>query len=263
MIESDRRTTAGYSSLERVVLQGQVPTHEAPPINPQYEATFTSSSLLSSNSIGVVVDCQNSKGSEMLRDLWLKCVIEPHNSGAWDELLARVHLKLCRIAGRLAANWGLRDDSEIEDLVQDMCLKISQVPASVVSDLGTSDIEVQAYLNATAANAARDSLRLRFADKRGKHATRQLDANAEELVGEIGGSDRDLVFRQVDELLSASVRERAIFWLYYRQGYTSKEISLLPAIGLTSKGVESLLRRLTSLIRVRIEDQNRAGARGQ
>ena len=32
-------------------------------------------------------------------------------------------------------------------------------------------------------------------------------------------------------------RDRKIFWLYYRQGMTAKEIAGLPQIGLTLKGV--------------------------
>jgi len=44
-------------------------------------------------------------------------------------------------------------------------------------------------------------------------------------------------------------RDRTIFWLYYRQGLTAKEIGALPSIGLSLKGVESTLHRLTQLVR--------------
>jgi hypothetical protein len=37
--------------------------------------------------------------------------------------------------------------------------------------------------------------------------------------------------------------------MYYEQGYTAKEISFLPSVGLTVKGVESTLLRLTRFIR--------------
>jgi RNA polymerase sigma-70 factor (ECF subfamily) len=48
-------------------------------------------------------------------------------------------------------------------------------------------------------------------------------------------------------------RDRALFWLYYRQGYTAEEIARLPSAGLTAKGVESALRRVTVWLRGEVE----------
>jgi hypothetical protein len=44
----------------------------------------------------------------------------------------------------------------------------------------------------------------------------------------------------------------SIFWFFYEQGYTAKEISLLPAVGLTVKGVEAALLRLTRHVREKL-----------
>jgi RNA polymerase sigma-70 factor (ECF subfamily) len=44
-------------------------------------------------------------------------------------------------------------------------------------------------------------------------------------------------------------RDSAIFWLYYQQGWTAKDISELPYIDLQVKGVESALLRLTRIVR--------------
>ena len=62
---------------------------------------------------------------------------------------------------------------------------------------------------------------------------------------------------QLDGLLklypgTVSARDRNLFWLYYRQGLTAEAISRIPAIGLSAKGVESALLRLTRLLRVTI-----------
>jgi len=43
-----------------------------------------------------------------------------------------------------------------------------------------------------------------------------------------------------------------IFFLYYRQGYTAAEIAALPSLQLTTKGVESIIARLTHMIRSHI-----------
>ena len=47
-------------------------------------------------------------------------------------------------------------------------------------------------------------------------------------------------------------RDVAIFWFFYEQGYTAKEISLLPSVGLTVKGVEAVLFRLTRYVREKL-----------
>jgi RNA polymerase sigma-70 factor (ECF subfamily) len=47
-------------------------------------------------------------------------------------------------------------------------------------------------------------------------------------------------------------RDRALFWLYYLQGYTAEEIARLSGAGLTAKGVESALRRVTVWLRAEV-----------
>ena len=43
-----------------------------------------------------------------------------------------------------------------------------------------------------------------------------------------------------------------IFWLYFRQGMSTKEIASLPTIGLGAKGVGSVIERLKHGIREQI-----------
>ena len=47
-------------------------------------------------------------------------------------------------------------------------------------------------------------------------------------------------------------RDRMIFWLYFRQGMSTKEIASLPTVGLGAKGVGSVIERLKHCIRERI-----------
>jgi DNA-directed RNA polymerase specialized sigma24 family protein len=44
-------------------------------------------------------------------------------------------------------------------------------------------------------------------------------------------------------------KKRTIFWLRHRQGFTASEIAAIPSIGLTTEGVESVLLRLSLMIR--------------
>ncbi len=65
---------------------------------------------------------------------------------------------------------------------------------------------------------------------------------------------RAVLLSQMDEKLRSAPevigeRDRALFWLYYRQGFTAEEIAGLSATGLTPKGVESALRRVATWLR--------------
>ena len=61
--------------------------------------------------------------------------------------------------------------------------------------------------------------------------------------------------QEIDRLLTEvtqnehGCRDRAIFRLYYRQGFTARSISQLPGNRLNQKGVEAVLYRLVRAIR--------------
>jgi len=50
-------------------------------------------------------------------------------------------------------------------------------------------------------------------------------------------------------------RNRQIFWLHYRAGLSARSIAELPGIGLTTKGVESILMRVTKELRQRMAER--------
>jgi RNA polymerase sigma-70 factor, ECF subfamily len=72
---------------------------------------------------------------------------------------------------------------------------------------------------------------------------------------------RSLLLSEVDKALQAagaSERDRAIFWLYYRDGLTAAAIASLKSLGLSTKGVESLILRLTRSVKADLAE-NRQG----
>ena len=69
-----------------------------------------------------------------------------------------------------------------------------------------------------------------------------------------------LLLRDIDDLLKkppTSERDRQIFWLYYRQGMSAKEIAALASLNLSIKGVESVIVRLNQMIRSAFENGER------
>src|SRR4029077_11594729 len=83
-----------------------------------------------------------------------------------------------------------------------------------------------------------------------------------EVRKEVHGSQEKIAFgvflNEIDKHLKRDLtgpdqeRDRMIFWLYFRQGMSTKEIASLPIIGLGAKGVGSVIERLKHGIREQI-----------
>ena len=169
--------------------------------------------------------------------------------------MRRLQPIFARVAYRVVRSTGVAHPQDVDDVVQECFVKLEGALAR--ADGGASRFACPeaalAYLKVLAANAARDSVRKRSAEKRGTAKTSALDDRLDEIAGPDGPNlDRHILIRQIDGLLG-SAKERTIFWLYYRQGFTAKEIAELPGIQLGAKGVESLLRRLALEIRKQLE----------
>jgi RNA polymerase sigma-70 factor (ECF subfamily) len=125
---------------------------------------------------------------------------------------------------------------------------------------------IYGFLRVMAANVVHDHFKAEHAGKRG--AGRQTESISEPLHSDrpvrataAGSSDaieRQLQLRQIDEVLARVAaghdrkRNCMIFFLYYRQGLTASEIAALPSLNLSTKGVESIIARLTRMIRSHI-----------
>ena len=111
-----------------------------------------------------------------------------------------------------------------------------------------------------AANSARDFFRTRGTAKRGGGATISLDTPSATILASLELAqdfDRSLLLASIEALLPADRREQIVFRLYYRQGLTAKEISSIPALDLSLKGVESMIFRITKQIRERLHDSEK------
>ena len=79
---------------------------------------------------------------------------------------------------------------------------------------------------------------------------------------EVHGSQEKIAFsiflNEIDDHLKRCLtgpdqeRDRMIFWLYFRQGMSTKEIASLPTVGLSAKGVGSVIERMKRSIREQI-----------
>jgi RNA polymerase sigma-70 factor, ECF subfamily len=189
--------------------------------------------------------------AESLACIIRKC-LESSSAREWSELIRRLQPILARVAYRVACEWGVVNASETDDILQESFLKIGTRGGELLRRLPLDDeVAALAYLKVTTANCARDYLRAKYAEKRGQDITVRADARIEELVPGAGSASLDLhiLLRQIDLALDAPPRDRCIFWMYYRHGFTASEIAAIPEFGLTQKGVESLLFRHSAAVR--------------
>ena len=141
----------------------------------------------------------------------------------------------------------------VDDLIQETFLKLWAHDFRALRNFrgGQDPFALQAYLRTVAASTALDHFRTQAAQKRPRVSVSLDDvvqAASENLLEEKIG--RKMLLERVNNCLSKQKdRDRRIFWLYHRHGFTPKAISELPGIGIGAGGVETLLYRLTGLVR--------------
>jgi RNA polymerase sigma factor (sigma-70 family) len=186
-------------------------------------------------------------GSNACREVWVA------------DLSARA--LLLRIVRQTAGRGGLLPDPDCEDVVQEVLLKLSVQSRRILASLPEDPREAGSYLAALAANLCRDILRARSTLKRrgGLHPSlEEVDADPNQAAMDLVVESR-LLRAQVEKTLESG-RDRFVFRLYYRWGFTAAEIAALSSIGLSAKGVESLLYRVTLQARDQLNPPRNAGA---
>jgi RNA polymerase sigma-70 factor, ECF subfamily len=178
----------------------------------------------------------------------------------WAQFVRAVSPVIALAARRVSAVWGDPSHATVSEIVQEVFLKLCEDDRRILrecEDRGNDSF--LKLLRMITASVGTDHFRRTRAEKRGGRtqavplephisADDVSDSKATEAV------EWPSLMDQLDGLLklypkTVSARDRYLFWLYYRQGLTAEAISSIPAIGLSAKGVESALQRLTRLLR--------------
>ena len=154
--------------------------------------------------------------------------------------------------------------SLVEDLTQTTFLKLWEGGRLLLRDFAVQRPEaVLGYLKRIAANATHDHFKHGHSQASGGDnphvSTSDVDPEAgTEIHGNQEKINLEILLKEIDEHLQRCLtgtdqqRDRLIFWLYFRQGMSTKEIASLPTIGLGTKGVGSVLERLKHSVRDQI-----------
>lgn len=200
-------------------------------------------------------------GEELVR-----ACAEGSEGAAWDEFVSRFHRPISLSILRTAYQWGDIPNQVVDDLVQETYLKLCGSKCRQLLEFAAQHPDaILGYVKAIAVNVAHDHFKSLHSEKRGSGEISQLmeDADPKAAPNKPGGQEaieRALLFKQIDQCIESCLegpdreRDRTIFWLYYQQGLTAKDIAALPTIGLSAKGVESVLVRMIRVLRERLVD---------
>ena len=194
-------------------------------------------------------------------ELVLIC-FETGNELAWAEFVRRFHRLIATVVLRIARQWGETSHQTIDDLIQETYLKLCADKGRLLGTFKSRhEGAIFGYIKIFTANLVHDHFKSVYSKKRGGRNLSISPRNGElEFISGCSTApvsilERSVLLRQVDACLRAVAwgrdadRDRKIFWLYYRTGLTARAIASLPTIGLSTKGVESVLSRLTRLVR--------------
>jgi len=203
----------------------------------------------------------------------LRLCLQSGDQALWAEFVHHVQPLIARVVVKSVRSWTKPSSSLVDDLVHDTYLKLCSNDFRALRELRCqNEAALFGFLKVVASRVVQDHFRSLFSQKHG-------GGNADEDLEQIQVADaasgacleqaeRSILLTEVEqclELRSAEPnfnRDCTIFWLYYQQGLTAKEISELPSIGLTEKGVESSLLKLTRWVRAGLGGRGKKGAAG-
>jgi RNA polymerase sigma-70 factor (ECF subfamily) len=151
----------------------------------------------------------------------------------------------------------------VEDLLQETYLKLCAENFRALRGLECEhESALYGFLKVVTSNVVHDHFRSAYSQKRGcgrvEENLEQVPMSTAFCSRSLDHADRRILLDEIDDCLADRAadptfsRDYAIFWLYYREGLTAKAISELPSVGLTVKGVESVVGRLTRFVRLRL-----------
>jgi RNA polymerase sigma-70 factor, ECF subfamily len=193
------------------------------------------------------------------------------DADAWSEFLGRFHRLIATVVLRTAARLGQVSNETADDLIQDTYLKLCADNFRLLRNFEErTPGAFIGYLKVVTANVVRDYFKSIHSKRNNEavHSSESPDPALVPLNEEGSGSqmriERELLINEIRRYLelctagSDQDRKRNVFWLYYRVGLSASAIASIPGIGLSTKGVESQIARITRDVRELMVNKSRA-----
>jgi RNA polymerase sigma-70 factor (ECF subfamily) len=197
----------------------------------------------------------------------VRACVEAGNSEAWAEFVCRFRKLIACVVLRIARKYGEASSAIVDDLVQDTYLKVCSDNCRLLREFEPQHPDAFfGMLRVIAVNVAHDHFRARRSAKRGSGFSDGDLAEVDTFVPDAHSAgpayiEREILLQEIDGVLSdidspTAARDREIFWLYYRQGFTAKAIAAIASYNLSTKGVESILYRLMCYVRAHLAEKD-------
>jgi RNA polymerase sigma-70 factor (ECF subfamily) len=159
---------------------------------------------------------------------------------AWEEFVRRYRKTIALIVLRVSRIWNESSTLIIDDLVQETFVKLCEDDCRVLREFRSEQPQgLQGFLKVLAANLAQDHFRALNATKRGVALTCSAsEASPAGNNAALEAVDQAVLFKEIEEFLNAT-RTR------------QKHQASASGLGLSTKGVESVILRLTRQVRSR------------
>ena len=179
------------------------------------------------------------------------------STAVWEEFVRRFHPLIAGVVARTARRWVAVTAALVDDLVQETYLKLCTEEFRRLRDFQSRHEDaIYGYLKAVAYTVTLDYFKVHYAAKRG--ARLRSEGEFEDFVrvaGKESSVEGEVLQRELEDMahdIADGERERLVFFLYYRQGFTTSKIARIPGIGLSQKGVESCIHRLTERLKKKV-----------
>lgn len=188
-----------------------------------------------------------------IRELLNLC-LSSDNQEHWREFVQRTQPLIAGVIINTIRRWQNNPaPALVDDLIQNTFLKLFANDRKALRSLRNEyENTIFGYVKVVASNVALDHFRHPVNKVEEVELSDPVVPPSPDGINRLEFERRKEQIQERLETLSSSPtfhRDVTIFWLYYEQGYTAKEIAELPNIGLTVKGVEAVLQRVTRFIR--------------
>jgi RNA polymerase sigma-70 factor (ECF subfamily) len=194
-----------------------------------------------------------------LYELLQKC-LRTKKEELWTEFVRRSQPVIAAvIINRTRTCAGRIDTSVVDDLVQNTYLKLFDNHCRALREFDCHhENALYGFLKVVASSVVQDHFRAWLTRKRGGGMYPiRLDDVTPSGMDIKGHLERQVMLCEIDGLLASRSddttlqRDCTIFWLHYQYGLTCRAIAQIACVGLTIKGVESTIFRLTRHVRER------------
>ena len=187
-----------------------------------------------------------------IRELLNLC-LSSKDEGLWQKFVRRTQPLIANVIINTLRRWREPSPSLVDDLIQETYLRLFANDCKALRGIRNEhENAIFGYLKVTASNTTVDHFR------QAKNRVEEVELADPVVPPSPDGFDR-IQFERLKDRIEECLkwhssaenyqRDQVIFWLYYEQGYTAKEISFLPNTDLSVKGVESTLLRVVRSVK--------------